>query len=59
MKRRRPTLHLSQVADEAVLARPSKVRAIAEARIKTGKIDSEIARKLAQLAWTVWTERRC
>jgi transposase len=32
---------LDEVADEVVLAHPSKVRAIAEARIKTDKIDSE------------------
>jgi transposase len=32
---------LSEVADEVVPAHPSKVRAIAEARIKTDKIDSE------------------
>jgi transposase len=33
---------LNELADEVVLAHPSKVRAIAEARIKTDKIDSEI-----------------
>ena len=33
---------LDELADEVVLAHPSKVRAIAEARIKTDKIDSEI-----------------
>ncbi len=33
---------LSEVTEEVVLAHPSKVRAIAEARIKTDKIDSEI-----------------
>jgi transposase len=32
---------LDELADEVVLAHPSKVRAIAEARIKTDKIDSE------------------
>jgi transposase len=32
---------LDEVADEVVLAHPLKVRAIAEARIKTDKIDSE------------------
>ena len=32
---------LDDLADEVVLAHPSKVRAIAEARIKTDKIDSE------------------
>lgn len=32
---------LDDVADEVVLAHPAKVRAIAEARIKTDKIDSE------------------
>jgi transposase len=32
---------LDKVADEVVLAHPLKVRAIAEARIKTDKIDSE------------------
>src|SRR6202049_1521219 len=32
---------LGALADEVVLAHPSKVRAIAEARIKTDKIDSE------------------
>jgi transposase len=32
---------LDEVADEVSLAHPSKVRAIAEARIKTDKIDSE------------------
>jgi transposase len=32
---------LDQVADEVVLAHPLKVRAIADARIKTDKIDSE------------------
>ena len=32
---------LNELADEVVLAHPSKVRAIAEARIKTDKIDSE------------------
>jgi len=33
---------LDEVAEEVVLAHPLKVRAIAEARIKTDKIDSEI-----------------
>jgi transposase len=33
---------LGELTDEVVLAHPSKVRAIAEARIKTDKIDSEI-----------------
>lgn len=33
---------LGEVADEVVLAHPAKVRAIADARIKTDKIDSEI-----------------
>jgi|SRR5579871_1173959 len=33
---------LDDLTDEVVLAHPSKVRAIAEARIKTDKIDSEI-----------------
>jgi transposase len=33
---------LDEVAEEVVLAHPGKVRAIAEARIKTDKIDSEI-----------------
>src|SRR5579863_237333 len=33
---------LDELADEVALAHPSKVRAIAEARIKTDKIDSEI-----------------
>lgn len=37
---------LDEIADEVVLAHPTKVRAIAEARIKTDKIDSET---LAQL----------
>lgn len=32
---------LDEVADYVVLAHPAKVRAIAEARIKTDKIDSE------------------
>ena len=32
---------LDEIADEVVLAHPLKVRAIAEARIKTDKIDSE------------------
>jgi len=32
---------VGELADEVVLAHPSKVRAIAEARIKTDKIDSE------------------
>ena len=32
---------LDELADEVVLAHPSKFRAIAEARIKTDKIDSE------------------
>ena len=32
---------LDEVADDVVLAHPGKVRAIAEARIKTDKIDSE------------------
>ena len=32
---------LSEVAEEVVLAHPSKVRVIAEARVKTDKIDSE------------------
>lgn len=32
---------LDEVADEVILAHPLKVRAIAEARIKTDKIDSE------------------
>ena len=32
---------LDEVAEEVVLAHPGKVRAIAEARIKTDKIDSE------------------
>ncbi len=32
---------LDELADEVVLAHPGKVRAIAEARIKTDKIDSE------------------
>ncbi len=33
---------LDEIADEVVLAHPGKVRAIADARIKTDKIDSEI-----------------
>lgn len=33
---------LDEVADEVVLAHPGKVRAIADARVKTDKIDSEI-----------------
>jgi transposase len=33
---------LAELADEVVLAHPRKVRAIAEARIKTDKIDSEV-----------------
>ncbi len=33
---------LDDLTEEVVLAHPSKVRAIAEARIKTDKIDSEI-----------------
>jgi len=33
---------LGQLTEEVILAHPSKVRAIAEARIKTDKIDSEI-----------------
>jgi transposase len=33
---------LDEVADDVVLAHPGKVKAIAEARIKTDKIDSEI-----------------
>lgn len=32
---------LAEIADEVVLAHPAKVRAIADARIKTDKIDSE------------------
>src|SRR5712692_4245562 len=32
---------LAEIADEVVLAHPTKVRAIADARIKTDKIDSE------------------
>lgn len=32
---------LDEVADEVILAHPGKIRAIAEARIKTDKIDSE------------------
>lgn len=32
---------LAEIADEVVLAHPAKVRAIAEARIKTDRIDSE------------------
>lgn len=37
---------LDEIADDVILAHPAKVRAIAEARIKNDKIDSEI---LAQL----------
>jgi transposase len=33
---------LDEIADEVVLAHPAKVRAIADARIKTDRIDSEI-----------------
>ena len=33
---------LDELADDVILAHPGKVRAIAEARIKTDKIDSEI-----------------
>ena len=39
---------LDEVADDVILAHPGKVRAIAEARIKTDKIDSET---LAHLLW--------
>lgn len=37
---------LDEVVDEAVLAHPKKVRAIPDARIKTDKIDSEMAHLL-------------
>jgi hypothetical protein len=47
---------LNEIADDVTLAHPGKVRAIAKARIKTDKIK---VRKLAELAWTVRTEKRC
>jgi transposase len=49
---------LDEIVDEVVLAHPLKVKAIAEAKIKTDKIDATSWRICCELTWCLWRMRR-